>query len=75
MQRLQRRLRDSEAELRLANERYEGASADTEQRRRAKWLRDLAQLRSEEIAAELDEAEQGRANVVEEKAAAQAIFA
>jgi potassium-dependent mechanosensitive channel len=72
MQRLQRRLRDSEAELRLANERYEGASADTEQRRRAKWLRDLAQLRSEEIAAELDEAEQGRANVVEEKAAAQA---
>ena len=71
-QRLQRRLRDIEAELRLATERLEGASADTEQRRRAKWLHDLAQLRSEEAAAALDEAEQGRTNVAEEKAAAQA---
>ena len=71
-QRLQRRLRDSEAELRLANERLEGTSADTEQRRRAKWLRDLAQLRSEEATAALDEVEQGRANASEEKAAAQA---
>ena len=70
VQRLQRRLRDAEAELRLASERYEGASADTEQRRRAKWLRDLAQLRSEEAAAELDEVAQSRANAAEEKAAA-----
>src|SRR5438105_5746339 len=72
MQRLQRRLRDSEAELRLATERLEGASADTEQRRRAKWLRDLAQLRSEEIAAALDEVQQGHTNAAEEKGAAQA---
>ena len=72
MQRLQRRLRDSEAELRLANERFEGASADTEQRARARWLRDLAQLRSEEAAAELDEVTQARANAAEEKAAAEA---
>src|SRR5207237_1495565 len=68
----QRRLRDSEAELRLATERLEGASADTEQRRRAKWLRDLAQLRSEEVAAALDEVQQGRTNAAEEKGAAQA---
>ncbi|HYT95726.1 MAG TPA: mechanosensitive ion channel domain-containing protein, partial [Casimicrobiaceae bacterium] len=72
MQRLQRRLRDSEAELRLASERFDGASADTEQRRRAKWLRDLAQLRSEEAAAALDEVQQGRTNATEEKGAAQA---
>src|SRR5207245_1957983 len=72
LQHLQRRLRDSEAELRLATERLEGASADTEQRRRAKWLRDLAQLRSEEIAAALDEVQQGRTNAAEEKGAAQA---
>src|SRR5439155_15760322 len=72
MQRLQRRLRDSEAELRLATERFEGASADTEQRRRAKWLRDLAQLRSEEIAAALDEVQQSRTNAAEEKGTAQA---
>ena len=72
MQRLQRRLRDSEAELRLATERLEGASADTEQRRRAKWLRDLAQLRSEEIAAALDEVQQSRTNAAEEKGTAQA---
>jgi potassium-dependent mechanosensitive channel len=72
IQRLQRRLRDSEAELRLANERFEGASADTEQRRRARWLRDLAQLRSEEASASLDEVTQARANTVEEMAAARA---
>jgi small-conductance mechanosensitive channel len=72
LQRLQRRLRDSEAELRLATERLEGASADTEQRRRAKWLRDLAQLRSEEVATALDEVQQGRTNATEEKGAAQA---
>ena len=64
-QRLQRRLRDSEAELRLTSERLEGASADTEQRRRAKWLHDLAQLRSEEAAAELDEIAQTRVNADE----------
>ncbi|HEY4139159.1 MAG TPA: hypothetical protein VGN65_11930, partial [Casimicrobiaceae bacterium] len=71
-QRLQRRLRDSEAELRLTRERLEGASADTEQRRRAKWLHDLAQLRSEEAAAELDEIVQTRVNADEEMGEARA---
>ncbi|HEY3179140.1 MAG TPA: mechanosensitive ion channel domain-containing protein [Casimicrobiaceae bacterium] len=69
--RLQRRLRDSEAELRQTSERIEKARDDKEQRR-AKWLHDLAQLRSEEAAAALDDMQQGLANVAEEKGAANA---
>jgi potassium-dependent mechanosensitive channel len=71
MQRLQRRLRDSEAEVRLMYERVEGATGDAE-RRRANWLRDLALLRSEEAAAAFDEVQQGLTNAAEEKRAAQA---
>jgi potassium-dependent mechanosensitive channel len=71
MQRLQRRLRDSEADLRLSYERVETAKGDSE-RRRTKWLRDLALLRSEEAAAALDEVQQSHTNAAEEKGAAQA---
>ena len=41
------RLRNSETELRLASERVEHARSDAEARR-ARWLRDLAQIRSDE---------------------------
>ncbi|HET9045467.1 MAG TPA: mechanosensitive ion channel domain-containing protein, partial [Casimicrobiaceae bacterium] len=69
--RLQQRLRDSEAELRLASERVERARSDADQRR-ARWLRDLAQLRSDEAAAALDEMKTALSNATEEKGAAQA---
>jgi chromosome segregation ATPase len=69
--RLQRRLRDSEAELRQTSERIEKARDDKEQRR-ARWLHDLAQLRSEEGAAALNEMQQGLANAAEEKGTANA---
>jgi len=71
VQRLQQRLRDNEAELRQANERVERARTDADARR-ARWLRELAQLRSDETTAALDEMQQGLANLVEQKAAAQA---
>ena len=68
---MQQRLRDSETELRLAAERLERArGGPTESRMR--WLRDLAQLRSDEAAAALDEMQVARANTTAEKAVAQA---
>ncbi|MET0731546.1 MAG: mechanosensitive ion channel domain-containing protein [Casimicrobiaceae bacterium] len=70
-QRLQQRLRDSEADLRVATERVERARNDDDARR-ARWQRDLTQLRSDEAAAALDEMQQGLVNSGEEKAAAQA---
>ena len=70
-ERLQQRLRASEAELRVATERVERARSDDDARR-ARWQRDLIQLRSDEAAAALDEMQQGLVNSGEEKAAAQA---
>ena len=69
--RLQQRLRVSEAELRLATERVERARSDIDQRR-ARWLRDLAQLRSDEASAALDEIQTSLSSVNEEKSVAQA---
>ena len=66
--RIQKRLRLVEAELRQANERLERASGETAQRA-AKWQRDLAQLRSDQATAALDENRQSLANVAEAKAA------
>ncbi len=71
MTRLQQRLRTSEAELRVASERIERARSDSDQRR-ARWLRDLAQLRSDEASAALDEMQTALSNAAEEKAIAHA---
>lgn len=70
-QRLQQRLRDSESDLRVATERVERARSEDDARR-ARWQRDLAQLRSDEAAAALDEMQQAITNSNEEKLTAQA---